>query len=168
MAEGKALANSRDVAAYFGKAHRHVMRAVRGLLAADPDLGPPSFGLTLRPDRQGKPQPTYDMDRDGFTLLAMGFTGAKALAFRRAYIATFNRMEAELGGGAKAAAAAPENRRFPNWPLDEWRLKKDTVTLYSAMWGPASARWVMPVLGFPLPPRRLVPQGAQLSLALDG
>ncbi|MFG1466536.1 Rha family transcriptional regulator [Xanthobacter sp. DSM 24535] len=36
------------------------------------------------------------MDRDGFTLLAMGFTGAKALQFKLAYIAEFNAMEAEL------------------------------------------------------------------------
>jgi len=40
--------------------------------------------------------PAYNLTRDGFTLLAMGFTGKKALAFKLAYIDAFNRMEAGL------------------------------------------------------------------------
>ncbi len=43
-----------------------------------------------------KSNPMYLMDRDGFTLLAMGFTGAKALQFKLAYIQAFNEMEAKL------------------------------------------------------------------------
>ncbi|MPM83829.1 hypothetical protein SDC9_130898 [bioreactor metagenome] len=43
--------------------------------------------------------PAYRMTRDGFTLLAMGFTGKKALQFKLAYIDAFNRMEAKLHGG---------------------------------------------------------------------
>lgn len=38
----------------------------------------------------------YDMTRDGFTLLAMGFTGKTALAFKVRYVEEFNRMEAQL------------------------------------------------------------------------
>ena len=44
----------------------------------------------------------YDMTRDGFTLLAMGFTGAKALQFKLAYIAAFNEMEAKLKSSTPA------------------------------------------------------------------
>lgn len=41
-------------------------------------------------------QPMYLMNRDGFSLLAMGFTGAKALEFKLAYINAFNEMEEKL------------------------------------------------------------------------
>ena len=38
----------------------------------------------------------YNMNRDGFSLLAMGFTGEKALRWKLDYIKAFNTMEAEL------------------------------------------------------------------------
>lgn len=41
--------------------------------------------LPRQPDAQGKPRPAYLLTRDGFTLLAMGFTGAKAVQFKVAY-----------------------------------------------------------------------------------
>lgn len=48
------------------------------------------------PDSYGRPRKTYFMNRDGFTLLAMGFTGKEALQFKIKYIEAFNAMEAEL------------------------------------------------------------------------
>ena len=47
-------------------------------------------------DGYQRPQRGFELTRDGFMLLAMGFTGAKALQFKLAYIAKFNAMEAEL------------------------------------------------------------------------
>ena len=41
---------------------------------------------------QGKEQPCYEMTKDGFTLLAMGFTGKKAIEFKLNYINAFNTM----------------------------------------------------------------------------
>ena len=46
----------------------------------------------------------YLLTRDAFTLLAMGFTGSRALAFKVAYINAFNRMEQLLTGRAEAQA----------------------------------------------------------------
>lgn len=50
-------------------------------------------------DAKGETRPMYLLTRDGFTLLAMGFTGARALQFKVAYINAFNRMERILRGG---------------------------------------------------------------------
>lgn len=169
-ADGRALANSRDVAAHFGKAHGHVMRAIRGLLATEPRLGQSNFGLTMHADSQGKTQPTYDMDRTGFSLLAMGFTGPKALKFRIAYVEAFDTMEAALKRPCEApvAIAVPDRREFPDWPLEELRAKGAAVHLYRTVWGLPSARWIMPKLGFPVPPKPLVRFGGQMVLPLDG
>ncbi len=95
--DGEVFANSRDVAMFFGKEHRHVLRDIDNLIAAEASLGMSNFGQTPYVDAQnGQSYRTYNMDRDGFTLLAMGFTGGKALKWKLRYIEAFNAMEAEL------------------------------------------------------------------------
>jgi Rha family phage regulatory protein len=95
--DGEVFANSRDVATFFGKRHDDTMRAIRNLVEAEPDLGSRNFAETPYVDNQnGQTYRSYDMDRDGFTLLAMGFTGSKALKWKLRYIEAFNAMEAEL------------------------------------------------------------------------
>ncbi|EJF92657.1 Rha family transcriptional regulator [Bartonella tamiae] len=90
---GEVFANSRDVAAYFGKEHRNIIRDIEKLIAE----GVLKFEQTPYIEPQnGQTYKTYNMDRDGFTLLAMGFTGKKALQFKLSYINQFNTMEVEL------------------------------------------------------------------------
>lgn len=89
---------STQVAQYFGKNHQHVTRDIRNLIDKCPDLGVSNFGQTTYKDSQGKSQPCYRMDRKGFVLLAMGFTGEPALKFKIAYIDAFDEMEAKLRG----------------------------------------------------------------------
>lgn len=89
---------STQVAQYFGKNHQHVTRDIRNLIDKCPDLGVSNFGQTTYKDSQGKSQPCYRMDRKGFVLLAMGFTGESALKFKIAYIDAFDEMEAKLRG----------------------------------------------------------------------
>lgn len=98
MIDGEALADSRDVAAYFGKAHRDVLRSVDNLLSQEQSLTLRNFtqGSYTTPETGQQQHRRYLMDRDGFTLLAMGFTGQKALRFKLAYIEAFNVMEASL------------------------------------------------------------------------
>lgn len=109
MRGGGVFANSRDVAAFFGKEHRHVLRDIDNLMTQAGDRLP-NFEQTVvereNPSGGGSIQSrAFDMDRDGFTLLAMGFTGAKALKWKLAYIAAFNRMEFELRAQADPAVA---------------------------------------------------------------
>jgi len=95
---GRIIATSRDVAMYFCKDHAYVCRSIQNLIEnAAGSLGAYTFVDTPWVNPQnGQTYRGYEMDRDGFTLLAMGFTGSEALKFKLAYIAEFNRMEAAL------------------------------------------------------------------------
>lgn len=106
---GTAYASSRDVAAFFGKQHAHVIRDIKGLISDAPSIAS-NFGAIEVPVKVGfgtRMDPAYEMTRDGFTLLAMGFTGKTALAFKVRYIEEFNRMEAAL--------KVPQAPQLPNF-----------------------------------------------------
>jgi Rha family phage regulatory protein len=167
---GRAFATSLDVAACFNKPHKTVLRGIRTLIERRPDLDGHNFVPIDCRDDGGRLKPSYNMDRDGFTLLAMGFTGQRALEFKLLYIDAFNRMEDALNAShvADVAEIPSQLREFPNWPLEELRTKKATADLYRMVYGPLSAQWIMPQLGFPSPPRDLVELGKQIGLALEG
>lgn len=105
---GKITTTSLQVAQHFGKRHADVMRAIRALGAEMPqDLYERNFALTtIETKITGagnaaggiRKDPAFRINRDGFSLLAMGFTGREALQWKLAYIAAFNKMEAELKG----------------------------------------------------------------------
>ena len=95
--DGKAVVSSRDIARVFEKEHKIVMRDIRGIIEQDPDWGDGyNFVPIFEADSYGREQPVYLMTRDGFALLVMGYTGEKAMAFKKAYIAAFNEMERRL------------------------------------------------------------------------
>lgn len=95
---------STEVAAQFGKLHKNVLRDIENLISQLPPEGVLNFEHTpLINEQNGQTYPAYRLTRDGFTLLAMGFTGSKALAFKLAYIEAFNKMEHMLRGGDAAA-----------------------------------------------------------------
>ena len=95
--DGKAVVSSRKVAEIFNKRHDHVLRDIQNLVKLLPEFGEPIkyFSPSTYKDR-GKRYPEYILTRDGFALLAMGFTGKKAIAFKIAYINEFNEMEKKL------------------------------------------------------------------------
>lgn len=94
LIDGIPMVDSKVIADAFGKTHRHVMRDIRNLLRdLDGDFGVSSFGLSEYTSLQNKKLPCYRMTRDGFSLLAMGFTGKKALEWKVKYIQAFNAME---------------------------------------------------------------------------
>ena len=70
--DGEVFANSRDVAAFFGKEHRNVLAAISSLIEQEQKLGLLNFKQTpyVEPST-GQTYRSYDMDRDGFTLLAI-------------------------------------------------------------------------------------------------
>ena len=94
--DGQITTTSNQVAEHFGKRHTHVLRSIRNLLAELPENARPNFGLSEFTDNTGRTLPAYRMTRDGFTLLAMGFTGKEAMQWKVAYLNAFNQMEAEL------------------------------------------------------------------------
>lgn len=95
MADGQPTATSLQVAEHFGKRHTHMLRAIRNLGVSE-EFSRLNFGPRDYFDERGKVQPMYDMTRDGFAMLAMGFTGKEALRWKEAYITAFNAMEAKL------------------------------------------------------------------------
>ncbi|AWK13934.1 Rha family transcriptional regulator [Candidatus Fukatsuia symbiotica] len=96
---GKVVTTSQAVANYFSKQHKHVIAKIEKLdcsqtftsanFSADAQIVTIGNGAT----RKSK---FYQMTKDGFIFLVMGFTGKRAAAFKEAYVAEFNRMEAEL------------------------------------------------------------------------
>ena len=92
---------SLQVAEAFGKEHFHVMRDIRNLLESD-DFSQSNFVLIHYMDAKGEERPMYVMSRDGFVLLGMGFTGAKARAMKISYIVRFNEMEEQLRSNVPA------------------------------------------------------------------
>lgn len=109
--DGIPVTKSRAVAEQFGKTHAHLLRDIEKLKQdlEQTDEGKAfsqsNFGLSAGLDSRGKEQPIYTLTRDGFTLLAMGFTGSKAVQFKVAYINAFNRMERLIRGGGVSAPA---------------------------------------------------------------
>lgn len=91
------LTNSLLVAEKFEKEHKHVLDTIRQILAAE-NSATKFFSETTYENR-GKGYPMYIMNRDGFSLLVMGFTGEKALQFKLEYIDAFNKMEKAIRTG---------------------------------------------------------------------
>ena len=88
------VVSSREIAKDFGKQHKHVLDSIRDILAAENSATKFFYESTY--DNRGKEYPEYLMNRDGFSLLVMGFTGSKALEWKVRYIQAFNAMEAKL------------------------------------------------------------------------
>lgn len=90
--EGRPLTNSVLVAEKFERLHRNVIQTVKRITAENSAVRNMFVETTYLNEKQQE-QPMYIMNRDGFTLLAMGFTGKKALQFKLDYIDAFNKME---------------------------------------------------------------------------
>lgn len=93
--EERLITTSLKIAEKFGKEHAHVLRDIRDMECSDM-FRESNFGLSSYKSAQGKTLPMYEVTRDGFTLLAMGYTGKEAMKFKEDYINAFNAMENEL------------------------------------------------------------------------
>lgn len=94
------VTSSRVVAEKFEKNHRDVLKAIRELMEGMRKTSQtPSemfYETTYTSEQNGQKYPEFIMNRDGFSLLAMGFTGEKAVKWKLEYIKEFNAMETEL------------------------------------------------------------------------
>lgn len=92
---GRAVTTSVAVAEYFGKRHDNVIQKIK-LLDCSSEFNALNFKDVTYTDAKGEKRPAYQITKNGFVFLVMGFTGKKAAAFKEAYIAEFDRMENEL------------------------------------------------------------------------
>lgn len=93
--EERLITTSLKISEKFGKEHAHVLRDIRDMECSD-TFRESNFGLSSYKSAQSKTLPMYEVTRDGFTLLAMGYTGKEAMKFKEDYINAFNAMENEL------------------------------------------------------------------------
>lgn len=105
------FANSRDVANCFEKGHNDVLKDIRRIMDQTEGVGEssqtPWFNrVYVMNEQNGQFYPTWDMTKDGFTLLVMGYTGQKAMQFKLRYIQRFNEMELALKQQAQAPATS--------------------------------------------------------------
>lgn len=91
------VVTSLDVAETFEKEHRRVLQDIRDLKCSE-EFRLHNFVQSSYVNEQGHNQSMFIMTKDGFTLLAMGYTGEKAMKFKEAYINQFNQMEELLKG----------------------------------------------------------------------
>lgn len=112
MKDGQAVTTSLEVAKIFEKRHDRVIRAIESKLT-DPNFGVSEmFHGSTYADASGKQNKMYYMNRDGFTFIAMGFTGRKADEFKLEYIEAFNKMESYIRKqeAVKQLPQTPEER----------------------------------------------------------
>ena len=114
MKDQQAVTDSLQVARNFEKEHKNVLQSIdeiMGVAENSADLFHEDF--YIHPQNKQKYRIIY-MNRDGFTLLAMGFTGKKALEFKLKYIEAFNQMEAHIKQELDTSALSPELQAFGN------------------------------------------------------
>lgn len=92
-----ARVDSRFIAQFFEKNHKEVLRGIKKILMPESGLSEEfterNFALGSYRDKQNQKRLCYLLTRDGFTILAMGYTGPKAMKFKELYIKQFNKME---------------------------------------------------------------------------
>jgi Rha family phage regulatory protein len=106
--DGKCVVSSRIVATVFAKEHKRVLQDVRDLNVPD-EFRLHNFVQSSYENAQKHETPEFLLTRDGFTLLAMGYNGERAMRLKLAYIAAFNSMEEELRKRKEPQAASIEN-----------------------------------------------------------
>ena len=177
---GEVFANSRDVAALFEKRHDNVLRDIENLIVAAPELAEgrllkfeESFVEVETGNGTFRQFRTFDMTRDGFSVLAMGFTGPRALKWKLRYIEAFNLMEAALRArtafnDGHGGFCTTEDERILNNPSNcvkdfltqpeqaetegmmRWKLALETVREARRIWGESPARALWRQMGLPL------------------
>lgn len=97
--DGKVITTSLRVAEHFGKRHDNVLQAIRNIECST-EFRLLNFKETYQsvpgPNGGMRKEPYFNLTRDGFTFLAMGFTGKQAAQWKEAYITAFNSMESAL------------------------------------------------------------------------
>lgn len=130
--DGELFTTSLKVAAHFERNHQHIMRSIRNLMAQYQQMtlkelyelatlcdgqfdvtGQSNFGRVNYTDSKGEVRPMYRLNRDGFMLLTMGFTGQKAFVCKQRFLVAFNTLEHWLHEQQQAEAGAFYQLRQP-------------------------------------------------------
>lgn len=95
--DGRAITTSVAVADFFKKRHGDVLRAIKNVLEhVSEAFNRRNFASVSGTDAHSQRTEIYQMTKDGFAMIVLGFTGKDAIQFREAYITRFNDMENRL------------------------------------------------------------------------
>ena len=127
---------SLDVAKVFDKEHKNILRDIENILNDLREIGDLQCNLNFElsfkvrkiqgfKGRERKYQ-YYNLTRDGFSLLAMGFTGKKAMKWKMSFLNAFNQMERSLYNQFKIS----DNKYlidlmkqiYPHLPSEDYRV----------------------------------------------
>ncbi len=141
IVNNQAVVSSRQIAENFGKEHGKVIRSIEDILGqANFGDTPMFFGTTYVHEQNKQEYPEYLMNRDGFSLLVMGFTGKQALEWKIKYIKAFNEMESRVKQlspleilAAQAQALVDQDRQMKEI-RQEVRGIREIVALNSTDW----------------------------------
>ncbi|AVD99040.1 regulatory protein [Escherichia phage GER2] len=113
ITNGRVVTTSIAIAEFFDKRHDDVLKKIR-LMDCSTEFNAHNFADVTYTDAKGEQRPMYQITKNGFVFLVMGFTGKKAAAFKEAYIAEFDRMEKQLWEQKQLALSSPAmNINFP-------------------------------------------------------
>ena len=105
--------SSLQIAEHFDKQHKDVLKAITNLIKETSAQNCANlFYESTYPDSYGRSQKYYECTRDGFSLLAMGFTGKVALEWKLKYIEAFNKMEKHIKSGKTKAIDKYKEKRL--------------------------------------------------------
>ncbi|HNJ44134.1 MAG TPA: Rha family transcriptional regulator [Acidobacteriota bacterium] len=127
LVNGIPQTTSLDIADHFGKLHKNVIQAIDRLECPE-DFRRLNFQPSSYLNEQKRDQPMYNITRDGFVILAMGFTGKQAMEWKIKYIQAFNAMETRMKGQPQLPPSSPARSVLPiriesNRPLFHYPLE---------------------------------------------
>lgn len=124
--DGGAVTTSLMVASVFGKRHSNVLQDIDqiGLKVHSAEIFHSYFHSTTYTDDAGKENRMYEMTKDGFTLLVMGYNGLKAMAFKLKYIDAFNQMEKQLRAVTASYMIDDPVERALAWAEEQKQLRR--------------------------------------------
>lgn len=135
---GELVVSSREVARNFDKEHKEVIYTIEGRRDSKGNIknhglieqiseGGKShvekYFIESYYNSRGKAYKEYLLTRDGFALLAMGFTGKKALDWKLKYIEAFNKMEKQLEKQVLPNNLSPQLQLLINMELKQKELE---------------------------------------------
>lgn len=97
------VTTSLDISNHFGKKHKDVLRAIQNIDYSK-EFNERNFAPILYLDGMNREKPMYEITRDGFMFLCMGFTGTTTAQWKEKYIAAFNALECEVNQSAQLTA----------------------------------------------------------------
>ena len=143
---GKLFTTSLIVAEVFEKNHKDVLKAISNL-ECSAEFNERNFAPVEYLDAKGESRPSYNLTRDGFSMLVMGFTGKKAMAWKEKFLEAFNMMETRLrrvaleskdsGSVRRDAQLTPRNHDFPRKKCTKRQVEalRDLITFWSYVEG---------------------------------